>query len=108
MVAIMDSEIYIASLVQTMPESGLAIGVWQKAKPLVRFRSSHLYQFAAASDKAAAEWRVFLDAERERGRTIKDVFAARDNGDGRMLTWSSTCRTAADIQQEGVQNCAEG
>ena len=85
---------------EPMPCSGLSVGVWQQAKPLVQFRSSQQYQQAPASSTAASQWRSFLNAERERKEVIKAAFAARDNGDGRMLTWSSTCRTAADIQSE--------
>jgi len=86
----------IRDMGEPAPDSGLQIGIWQRARPVIKARAARAWQAASENPAAKAEWAAFMVAEKGRGRSLHAAFLAADNGNGRLAGYAEQIRTACD------------
>ena len=79
-----------------------AVGVSGPPIPCVPERTSREWMRAPAHPEVEREWRAFVERDKLEAEAFKKELVACDRGDGRMIEWSATITSVADIEHELV------
>ena len=92
----------LAALTTVGAHGAQCAGVWATARPLVHMRTARAW--ADADDQRSVvnrrERAEFFAAEAARGHELRTCLAAADDGDGTMIAFADSIRTAADYEGE--------
>jgi len=84
-------------LMEPSEDSGLRIGAWQRAVPLVPYTAASVWNREAPSATARGEWASFIAEEAQRAQLISAAMRQADRGDGDLKLWAENVKSAADF-----------
>ena len=96
----LQATIRFRQLFEPSPDSGLRIGIWQRAVQTVPHATATRWRQAAPSSTANAEWAAFIISERERSENTTRVWLSLDNEKGTLREWVANIKSAADFIAE--------
>ena len=76
------------------------VGISGPPRPLVPNSDARRWARAPPSPAAVREWQAFLKRDKLEAEAFKRELAASDRGDGRMLEWSATVSSVADVAHD--------